>query len=537
MSLRLRFTLIVTTLLAAVLVGAGWVVAEVEQRQADAEVERRLRHAVRTAYAFTAEPLLRERSGPRPPGIAPLWLEPVRGALEPEPDGAHFEAFFFLVPRVPDGPEPALIAHTYTGEVRLDIERDALTPARIRGPTPLEQASCEGQHYLVLSEQVVGDRGPGLPPRPGPPARGLDRPPFERPPTLFPPGPPVREGNRHAPRPPGPPSGPRIMGVGFLEQGPALSGLHTRLRTLALIGVGALLLGGVLAWLLSGHALRPVREAARAAEAIECPEQRLPQPVSRDELGRLVDVLNGMLGRLEQGSRRERTFLATASHELRRPLAALTGELELARRGERKAEDLRAAVDLALGDAVALARLVDDLLYHARARAGALTPRMADVDLVDVLAEAVGRSRRVLPATASIRLGDMPPATLRGDAVLLGQVFENLMVNAGTHGGRDTAIEVRAEVTDGSVHIHVEDDGLGIAPADLPHVFEPFGRGDRARGGSGTGLGLAIAKDVVEAHGGAIRVTSPLRKHDGDPRGTRVTVSLPRSTPPPTGTA
>jgi signal transduction histidine kinase len=320
--------------------------------------------------------------------------------------------------------------------------------------------------------------------------------------------------------------------VAFVDAGPARAKHRDATTRMAAIGLGALVLGSLLAWLLAGRMLKPVRDAAAAAEAIERLEQRLPERAApggrRDELSRLVAVLNGMLARLEEAADRERLFLATASHELRRPLTALLGELELARREGRDAQSLRASVSLASEDAQAMKRLVDDLLRHARAQAGTLRLSEGRVDLVELVVEAVERSRRTLPGSLRVRVGELPNVTLSGDADALREVLENLLVNAGVHGGSDVTVAVGAEVRGGEVLVHVDDDGEGISADDMARIFEPFSRGDRTRSVPGFGLGLAIARDTAEAHGGRLTATSPL--HAGSPRpGSRFTLHLPSS--------
>ena len=139
----------------------------------------------------------------------------------------------------------------------------------------------------------------------------------------------------------------------------------------------------------------------------------------------------------------------------------------------------------------------------------------------------MARSRRLLGDRADIRLGALAPAKIEGDRALLGRVLENLLLNAGTHAGNGVCVQVFADEQPGEVHIHVEDDGAGIEPEVMDHLFEPFGTGDRQRRLSGTGLGLAVARDIVVRHRGRIEVTSPCNAAgDG---GARFTVCLPVS--------
>ncbi len=317
------------------------------------------------------------------------------------------------------------------------------------------------------------------------------------------------------------------MAVVFLETGPAYEAHRAFVVRLGGIGLGAVLVGGLLSFAFAGRMLRPVREAAAAAEAVERPTQRLPAPSSRDELGRLVGVLNGMLGRLEAASDRERLFLATASHELRRPLTALLGELELAGAPGRTTADLRAALALVEDDARAMSRLVDDLLHHARARAGTLRLADAEVSLSDVVADAVRRAGRVVPTLGAVEVGPLPAVHLHADPDAIRQAIENLLVNAGGHGGPGVHAALRAERDARGLSIHVEDDGPGIPVDEQTTIFEPFGRGDQARSVPGSGLGLAIARDLVAAHGGTLTLASPRRPDDAARPGARFTITLP----------
>jgi signal transduction histidine kinase len=330
------------------------------------------------------------------------------------------------------------------------------------------------------------------------------------------PPPPDREGERP----------PRFVAVALVDRAPEAARRATYLLRVLLVDAGALLLGAGLSYLLARRMLRPLAVAAAAAERVSSPKERLPTGSASDELGRLVGVLNAMLARLEDASERERRFLASASHELRRPLAALLGELELGAAPGRDAQGLRAAIGVALEDARTMNRLLDDLVDHARAQAGRLALEVQDTDLVEVVAGAVERSRRALSGALAIDVREIPPRVLRMDPDAMRRVLENLIVNAATHGGEDVRVCVSVESDAAGVRLHVDDDGPGVPPEEAARLFEPFGRGDRARSVRGMGLGLAIARAVVEAHGGRLTLVSPLVPGDARP-GTRFTVALP----------
>gem|GEM_PF-2122529 len=538
MTLRTRLSLLTTALLAAVLAVAGVVLERFAARDVERSLADRARERARGATPASFGPA---PGAAKPVGSASSAPDEVR-TVPREADGAHVEIFLFIVGGGVTVNPSTPRAHAASGPARFEAEvaRRLLVPS---APGTVAHHVLGGHDYVVTSA-LAPPIGPGPPPhaprgRPWRDSGGADRGAprdgvgMDEPPPPPPPGedaPPPPPGD---PPPPlgddGPPrrGGNRTVALVFLEAGPALDGHQAFVLRLGGIGLGAVLVGGLLAFALAGRMLRPVRAAAVAAEAVEHPTQRLPAPASNDELGRLVAVLNGMLGRLEAASDRERLFLATASHELRRPLTALLGELELAGSPGRGVDELRSALALGEGDARAMSRLVDDLLHHARARAGTL--RLVDVEttLCDVVADAVRRASRVATGLGPVEVAALPGVLLRVDADALRQAIENLLVNAGGHGGAGAHVVLRAERDAGGIAIHVEDDGPGVPPDEQTTIFEPFGRGDQARTVPGTGLGLTIARDVATAHGGTLTLLSPTRPGDASRPGARFTLTLP----------
>jgi signal transduction histidine kinase len=298
-------------------------------------------------------------------------------------------------------------------------------------------------------------------------------------------------------------SGERVLVVGasLEERDEALAGF---LGELFVVGPVALLLGSLLGFGIATAALRPVEsmraEAARVSGAE--PGRRLTLPRSRDEVRRLGETLNAMLGRLESALERERTFVADASHELRTPLALLRAELELALRRPRPAEELEHALRSAAAETDRLVRLAEDLLVLARADRGGLPLHPARISVRE-LAERVAE-RFAAPAAAAGRTLDVDVPSELGlvaDAPRLEQALGNLVDNALRHGGGP--IRLSAVERDGAVELHVADGGAGFAPGFLPRAFERFSRADEARAGGGAGLGLALAEAVARAHGGS----------------------------------
>ena len=322
--------------------------------------------------------------------------------------------------------------------------------------------------------------------------------------------------------------------VNVLQVGLSLESLFRARRsylvTLAAILPLGLLLAGGGGWLLARRALRPVDAMTQAARRIEAENlaERLQGAEADDELGRLADTLNEMLGRLEAAFTQVRRFSADASHELRTPLTVLRGEIEVALRSPRSAEEYRRVLESALQEVERLSRLAADLLLLSRADAGALRPASEVVELDRLVEEAV-KQGQILARGRGVQVGleALEPLVVRGDAGLLGQVLLNLLDNAikYTPAGGRVRLALRAAESapppaprppqfpsgaDRWAEIAVADTGVGIPPDALPRIFDRFFRADqaRSRGAGGAGLGLCIARTIAELHGGRIDVES-----------------------------
>jgi two-component system OmpR family sensor kinase len=300
------------------------------------------------------------------------------------------------------------------------------------------------------------------------------------------------------------------------------------LQALGAIDILLLLLAAGAGWAMARGALRPIAAVTATAEAIARSadlQRRVPVAGARDEVGELATTFNHMLDRLEAALAAQRRFVADASHELRTPLTTLRLNLATLRRARRHPpdeEDMLAAID---GELERLSRLVEGLLALARADAGQPLERapVALEGLVCKVCDAVCASA----AGRTLTVARVEPVQVLGSADHLEQVLRNLLDNAVkyTRPGGQITVALRAE--DGQAELTVRDDGVGIAPEDLPHVFERFYRAPSARGRSGAGLGLAIAAWIVRAHGGTITVDSV------PGQGSTFTVRLPALPAPP----
>ncbi len=277
------------------------------------------------------------------------------------------------------------------------------------------------------------------------------------------------------------------------------------LMILAALGAGiAVLLVG--AW-QARRIVAPVRALAAAAHRIAAGDlsQRIPV-ASDDELGEMAAAFNTMAAQLEQQHELRRRAMADIAHELRTPLSVLRIDLESIEDGLTEPSP---QVVARLQDEVALLnRLVEDLRMLSLAEAGELHMDIEPLDvgeLVQSTLERVNGAAREKGVALSADLAQ-PLSPVAGDRQRLTQVLLNLLSNALRHTLAGGQILVRARQTGGEVQVSVLDNGEGIPPAELPHVFERFYRADRARSreAGGTGLGLTIARSLVQAHGGRI---------------------------------
>lgn len=277
---------------------------------------------------------------------------------------------------------------------------------------------------------------------------------------------------------------------------------------------------------LARRALQPIDRITRTAADIG--ERDLSRRIDDvalpdDELGRLARTFNAMLERIELAFERQRRFTADAAHELRTPLALMRGQIDLALARDDLGESERETLANLGADVDRMTRLTSALLTLARGDAYGLELEREPVELADLL-DLVAEQYAPLATERGVRIEvDAEPVTLRADGDRLIQVLVNLMDNALRHAPDGSRIELGCRASNGRARFWVGDQGPGIPPEHLPHIFERFYRVDpgRDRERGGTGLGLAITKLIIEAHGGRIQVE---RSAPGD---TRFTCELP----------
>ncbi|HEX5474424.1 MAG TPA: GAF domain-containing sensor histidine kinase [Vicinamibacterales bacterium] len=232
-----------------------------------------------------------------------------------------------------------------------------------------------------------------------------------------------------------------------------------------------------------------------------------------------------LYGRSQESSRLKDEFLAVLSHELRTPLNAILGWVQILRTNSLAAASREHALEIIERNAAAQAQLVEDLLDVSRIVTGKLRLTMQPMDLTAVIGASID-SVRPIAAAKGIHLDLLvhEAAPMNGDPNRLQQVFWNLLSNALKFTSREGNVSVRLQHADSTVRVIVSDDGRGIAPAFLSHVFDPFRQAEAGatRTHAGLGLGLAIVRQLVELHGGDITAES-----GGAGQGSTFTVTLP----------
>ncbi len=312
-----------------------------------------------------------------------------------------------------------------------------------------------------------------------------------------------------------------VVGQSLEDRDETLSNL---VASFTIGGPVAILVASLLGYGLATAGLAPIEAMRRRAGEISLAREDalLPLPETRDEVRRLGETLNEMLGRLRGAFERERQFVADASHELRTPIAVIKAELEGALRSDEVGPGAREAVVGAVEECDSLAALAEDLLVIARGADGELPVRPETIEVRELLGGVRDRfADRATERNRTIRIevnGD-DQVVLYADPLRMRQALSNLVDNALRHGKGE--ILLGAGAVEDAIELEVSDAGQGFEPAIAETAFERFRRGDSARGRDGAGLGLAIVRAVAEAHGGTAEIVG------GAGAGATVRLTLP----------
>jgi heavy metal sensor kinase len=317
--------------------------------------------------------------------------------------------------------------------------------------------------------------------------------------------------------------------VFLLQVGASLAGSDGALRRflqLLLWGMPAgLLIAVVVGRWMAGVALAPLERFAAAARTIDAANlrQRLPDRGVGDELDEVSRAFNETLARVEDAVGEMRQFSTALAHELRTPIAALRGEIELAAMKPGAGEEQRESAASQLEELDKLKRLIDQLLTLARAESGQIPLAHDRVELAPIVEEVVEQLEPVAQAqglTLEAEVAARP--AIVGDASWIERMLLNLLDNAFKFTPSGGTVTVRLSEEEAGAVLEVRDTGIGMTPDVVPHVFERFYRGDPARsaGGFGVGLGLSLVKWIVDRHNGEVTAA-------GTPgAGARFTVTL-----------
>jgi two-component system, OmpR family, sensor kinase len=286
------------------------------------------------------------------------------------------------------------------------------------------------------------------------------------------------------------------------------------------VNIGVLVLASLLAWVIAGRVLTPLRLLRDTARSIsETDLTRRIRVDGDDELADLARTFNEMLDRLEEAFASQKAFISDAGHELRTPITIIRGHLDVM--GD-DPDERRETLDLVRDELDRMSRLVNDLLLLAKAtRPDFLQPETVDLD--DLTRELFAKASAL--AQREWRLEAIGTGRIVADRQRLTQAVMNLSQNAVTHTLKGDAVELGSKLQNGNVRLWVKDTGPGVPADEQNRIFERFVRLDPAPPGEGAGLGLAITRAVAEAHGGRVELDS----HPGE--GARFTMIIPTEPP------
>ncbi len=277
-------------------------------------------------------------------------------------------------------------------------------------------------------------------------------------------------------------------------------------------GFGILALGLLGGWFFLSRSIRPIQTISQSARRFATGEldTRIPHEDTGGELGQLTMDLNETFDQLEQAFARQSRFTADAAHELRTPVSVILSHAQAALARDREANAYKEALITCERGAKRLQQLIDSLLTLTTLDAKTDSAPEDRVDLGSIAQECTAFMEPLLDARDLTLETQIDPAPCYGRTDQLQQVLMNLLANAVNFSGPGQCIRLTTGEREGSAWAQVTDQGQGIAPEHLPHLFERFYRADpaRKRGEGGAGLGLAICQEIIRAHEGVIDVKS-----------------------------
>lgn len=313
--------------------------------------------------------------------------------------------------------------------------------------------------------------------------------------------------------------------------------LRERLVVFMLIALPVFLLFGIVGGIfLSRRAMNPVRELIERVTRIRAGDlsDRVPVPRTRDEISRLAETINDLLGRLDMAFQSQDRFISNASHQLRTPLTILKSELHtIQQQDEDLSQGVKDFIFSCSQEVERLIRLVNQLLLLARIEGGQADLQLNNLNFEDVVMESVVRMEKIAKLklmTLSFQIDEPSEKDsffeVPGDEELLSCLVDNLLENAVKYSPKGTRIEIKLAVKDKNLlMLSIVDEGPGLLNQDKERIFERFDRGTQAstRRVQGTGLGLSLARKIAELHGGRLSL------ENREPRGLIATVIISRN--------
>ena len=281
----------------------------------------------------------------------------------------------------------------------------------------------------------------------------------------------------------------------------------------------------IVGYFMAKKALRPVDQIRRAAVKISSSnlDERIDIVGRRDELGRLAETFNAMIGRLKDAFQRINQFSIDVSHELKTPLTILKGETEVALRKEREKQDYQELLKSNLEEIDRMSCIIDDLLLLSKADTKEIKLNVEDVALRDLIMD-VCMDMKVVADKKNVELetSELEDIRLKGDELKLRRMLLNVVENGIKYSHTGGKVSVSSYANNGYAKIDIMDNGIGISEEDIKYIFDRFYRADRSRKReSGSGLGLSISRWIAEAHKGSIEVKSQ------SSQGSMFTIKLP----------
>jgi heavy metal sensor kinase len=276
----------------------------------------------------------------------------------------------------------------------------------------------------------------------------------------------------------------------------------------------AVLVAALGVWWITRKALQPLQQVAAAAEQIDAKalSRRLPVPQARDEVGRLVQVLNRSFDRLERRFEQATRFSSDASHELKTPLTIMRGEIEAALKAEQDNPEIQSLLESLLAETQRLCDIVEKLLLLSRADAGTLTLTKEILDFSAICHELVEDAEILAkPKRITTEFDISPGVEVLGDESYLRRVLLNLLDNAIKYNVEGGSLSISLTKSDALAVLRIANLGPGIPKEHETRVFERFYRADPSRSSStsGSGLGLSMCREIVAAHGGQMWLDQP----------------------------